>query len=889
MSIDVPAGSAGPLRSDATEKSAKAPTGLEQLAARIEMQHQNIQQEVTQKLQEQGMLGKVWDAAKNNLGSSGTNGYTIFKPLSMVVDSDLGSNAVQANLKREEQQIAELKKAAKEGDLATFGRAYKDLTGTAFDPKANHSDLASKDAVEKYAASQHNGVEFLADTGAMVGATMLTRGLMPAATLRTLMAADATLTGFGKFGLKGLTGDGAEFTRDFLSGAGAGLLAAPGEMLGGAVSGEVASILGLKLSGQGLLQSRISSAGLGWTGEGVGTWLLSSAAKHGTAGAVFGAGTPWVQESVDTLTNKDHKFDLSGTATRSLLGMPMGFLGGTGFGLLSREHAGRIGSDAERGLESSARGTVREFKVTSGADVLDGLLKGDSSQAMLGVREYLGKGWFGGEKFGPDQKLFVQHLGEGQRLNRQLAMQADKVVVCTDGSAKIPSDLAGKNLFAGHEGAAYANAGKGSGRAAFNLGEAPLTELPGSGEAVLRNRRLGSRGHGEDPKFGRRDGLNRESGNMTLKDFFVDTPSRTVTLSNGKKVLLNVRYAVDRTEIDFPDGQTRVIRHEPRRDYLAVLRDRERQAQTFEGLLQSGKSGGVVTGEAQANVPIDKLVGFTSDGTSKGVMPLKVLRGQTIASIMAGQPFGDVGPFGLALYQEAFAQLAAERAFQSGHGRGMNPLQFVMDNNRYDLLERMFAKKIAEILPEFRKNWRWELSSVDNKFIGATTGDSAVVPQPRTAILDPANAKNVLDEPMHIDEWQAQKQRLTATERTGESRGNGRDYLGRFTDFKDIPRSIPDLTDVSIEGIAIQPGALDRARILTEPDLTRIGHHATHYRGEFGLGGPTITAPTVEFYIRVFRALGVTSQHLNDLNAQQLKKLVSDYVARHAGIVKVLE
>lgn len=209
-------------------------------------------------------------------------------------------------------------------------------------------------------------------------------------------------------------------------------------------------------------------------------------------------------------------------------------------------------------------------------------------------------------------------------------------------------------------------------------------------------------------------------------------------VSIGKSWPFPVKYETDRTTITLPDGSFHIISHDPPRTSREVLDNRQRQIDTREGKLQprervartgDSESQGADRTSADAAKAADrtkpnaherKFVGFVSGEELNGnggrsAEPIRVLRGQTIASIVAGEPFGDVGNFGRSLYLETYGKLLSENK--------IGPELF--DNNNFAKLEKLFADKIREILPQFRKDWRAQMSAVDNEFLANTNKRSA--------------------------------------------------------------------------------------------------------------------------------------------------------------------
>jgi hypothetical protein len=144
---------------------------LNALADQLQVQLQQIQKQFDDEHKAQGPIGRAFDAAKNYVGTNGegdlhsTPGWL----WAQMLNRNNGSEASQEALQSSSQAIGELKSAAAENDLVRFGSIYKGLTGKEFNQNTTTAadPLQVKRNVETYRTSQDNGVEFIADLGAI--------------------------------------------------------------------------------------------------------------------------------------------------------------------------------------------------------------------------------------------------------------------------------------------------------------------------------------------------------------------------------------------------------------------------------------------------------------------------------------------------------------------------------------------------------------------------------------------------------------------------------------------------------------------------------------------------------------------------------------------------
>jgi len=130
-----------------------------------------------------------------------------------------------------------------------------------------------------------------------------------------------------------------------------------------------------------------------------------------------------------------------------------------------------VEAQAEAGQTSDRISPPREFVLTGGADALAGLRAG-SKEAMLRVREILSRRPEGQEDLDTEKSLFVQHLGQGDRLNVLAASYADLVATCSP--EKLDPAIRSKHLFPDGEGSVWLNQGATPDRVTLSLGDKPL-------------------------------------------------------------------------------------------------------------------------------------------------------------------------------------------------------------------------------------------------------------------------------------------------------------------------------------------------------------------------------------------------------------------------------
>lgn len=153
---------------------------------------------------------------------------------------------------------------------------------------------------------------------------------------------------------------------------------------------------------------------------------------------------------------------------------------------------------------------------------------------------------------------------------------------------------------------------------------------------------------------------------------------------------------------------------------------------------------------------------------------------------------------------------------------------------------------------------------------------------PTRRMLDAREARNVLNDPLL---------RLpgTSTDRVGGIRlrqgevdpATCKPSLGQFRDFRDKPRSLPQLHAQTLKGIVLQPAALDGS-LVTEEGLRAIAKGASQYRRQQGVTGGDCGPESVELYVRIFRALGMTAADATARGADALEAIYLAYLRVHA-------
>jgi hypothetical protein len=163
----------------------------------------------------------------------------------------------------------------------------------------------------------------------------------------------------------------------------------------------------------------------------------------------------------------------------------------------------------------------------------------------------------------------------------------------------------------------------------------------------------------------------------------------------------------------------------------------------------------------------------------------------------------------------------------------------------------------------------------------ATAARTAPTP-PRPRLLEPAKARNVLDDPLLHHAGAGGIDRNVGI-RLCRNPGNG-DSPGQFTDYHDERRSLPRLCGATICGILLQAGSLDPGVTPSDASLRETARAASNYRRRQGIGGGDCGPEATELYIRVFRAMGFTPEMLPSFAADRLVALYEAYLVCHAAV-----
>lgn len=340
-----------------------------------------------------------------------------------------------------------------------------------------------------------------------------------------------------------------------------------------------------------------------------------------------------------------------------------------------------------------------------------------------------------------------------------------------------------------------------------------------------------------------------------------------------------ISFGSEKTVITGADGKTLVIRHNPPRDHRAVLRDYARLIATREGRLNPREPFHDGIGDGRPVDPTAELTGVFIDAMGR-TRPITALIGSSMASIIAGLPFGDISAFSAALYREAYETLATE-------GRlGQNVSDYE--------LRAMLLETVRQILPGFRQRWRQAVDTQAADLIGTVEkvrprqlllplqgGESMSVP-------DCSDSPNVLGRPLVQVEAGAASESSTTTARPSrQPRTNatarkrtvaGEAGPGTYLDYCNVRRSVPVLNPHTIHGVLSQDGVLDSGRTFTADDFLRIASTASQHRRNKGYGGGNIAPQTAEFIVRVFRALAVTSELVASSGSARLSAQYAGYV-----------
>jgi hypothetical protein len=110
-----------------------------------------------------------------------------------------------------------------------------------------------------------------------------------------------------------------------------------------------------------------------------------------------------------------------------------------------------------------------------------------------------------------------------------------------------------------------------------------------------------------------------------------------------------------------------------------------------------------------------------------------------------------------------------------------------------------------------------------------------------------------------------------------------RPSLGQYLDYRGKRRSLPQLSGLTIKGLLVQPGALDRELNPSEDDLMRIARDGSDYRRAHGKGGLNCCPESAELYVRIFRALNLTPAEAERRDADNLQAVYVAYLQRYAS------
>lgn len=318
---------AKPPESEAEKLKAK----MSSAADEILQKHNDAFTIAQEAMKDQGIIGQTFDAAKNNIGTTG-EGKAWYNPgrwWSAAFDSDLGSDAVKKEIDAEGGKIVKLQEAAAKGDEAAFKGLYKEVTGVEFDPaKAEHTPKSSK-LVAEFDSSQRAGVDTITDVSAAVVTAVALRGGKGAlaSNMGRAMGTGAVVGGVSKASLMQVDGRYADLKRDAAIGAlwGAGMPL--GEAAGAGLSRVVGKKYGMAVTGN-FITGRIETMGTGFSRR-----LLSSAVKSGTSGAVFGGIEAPTRHTIQSI-NEGKAITASDLLKKSVTGTAFGFVGGTAFGMV---------------------------------------------------------------------------------------------------------------------------------------------------------------------------------------------------------------------------------------------------------------------------------------------------------------------------------------------------------------------------------------------------------------------------------------------------------------------------------------------------------------------------------------------------------------------------
>lgn len=149
-------------------------------------------------------------------------------------------------------------------------------------------------------------------------------------------------------------------------------------------------------------------------------------------------------------------------------------------------------------------------------------------------------------------------------------------------------------------------------------------------------------------------------------------------------------------------------------------------------------------------------------------------------------------------------------------------------------------------------------------------------------VLSASEAPNVLNDPLlRISGEHGRVGNISV--RLMVSEDASKPSFGQYTDYRGKRRSLPQLSGLTIKGLLVQPGALDRETSPTEEDLLRIARAGSDYRRANGKGGLDCCPESVELYIRIFRAMQLAPAEAERRDADNLQAVYVAYLKRCAA------
>lgn len=311
----------------------------------------------------------------------------------------------------------------------------------------------------------------------------------------------------------------------------------------------------------------------------------------------------------------------------------------------------------------------------------------------------------------------------------------------------------------------------------------------------------------------------------------IDIASNCLVISGRQGLILKVDFAAPLDELS-------IRRH--RKELRAVHRNAARQERDLDMIMMG----------------LDQVLSsfFIADDHTH---PVRVLNGLTLTAIVARKAPPELGGLGLDVYGRVLRELVSQGAFRQ-------PLE------GYPALEALFADKVVDVIETVAadRQKRGVLEKVDEVFYTMSTG--------RLLSADRVNSSLSLVQ---------SASRLEVLEQNVEKLGNifsgSKGTAGSYVDFNDRARSVPNLSAVTIQGIASAPAVLEAANAAAI-DYDQVARAAAAHRRNLRLGGRSITAESAEFHVRIFRAIGLTAADLGELSAESLKALVQKAIDLHA-------